>query len=568
MRITTISLLLLALLSCTRRAAMPATLPYQHIKQAFGERGMVVTAHPLATAVGVQVLKDGGNAIDAAIAIQMMLAVVYPQAGNLGGGGFMVYRSADGKQVATLDYREKAPAAAKRDMYLDAAGNVIPDLSQKGRLAAGVPGSVAGMWASHQKYGKLPWAPLVAPALKVAKNGFQITKQEADNLNRERDNFLKYNYFRPEQLLKATPWQAGDLLLQKDLAATLQIIQEKGHDGFYKGLTAGRIATDALQGGGLITLADLSNYQAIWRTPLQWNYKDLRVISMPSPSSGGLLLQQMLTMLETRMLDSTAFLTTGSVHLMAEIERRAFADRTKHMADADFWKVPAQAMTQRSYLQQKMANFDPNRASDTTNVKAGVFEWSEQTTHLSVVDAAGNAVSVTTTLNDSYGSRSVVAGAGFILNNEMDDFSAKPGVPNFYGLVGSEANAIVPNKRMLSSMTPTIVLKDNQLWLVVGTPGGSTIPTSVFQVIVNLHTFKQPLKEAVHGLRFHHQYLPNQISYEKGAFSLSLVSELQAKGHTVIERGPIGRVEAIMVHPGGKLEGVADTRGDDCAGGF
>jgi gamma-glutamyltranspeptidase / glutathione hydrolase len=452
-------------------------------------------------------------------------------------------------------------------MYLDAQGNVDAERSQKGRLAAGVPGSVAGMWESHQKYGKLPWKVLVAEAIKVAESGFAITKQEADNLNTERTNFLKHNYYQPEQFLKAIPWQAGDLLIQKELARTLKIIQKKGKAGFYSGEIAGRIATDALKGNGIITIADLANYQPIWRNPVTFDYKDCSIISMPPPSSGGILLAQMMGMITPYDIAKMGFHSTESVHLMAEVERRAFADRAQHLGDPDFWKVPQKAMTSESYLLSRMRTYSPSQATKSATLPAGSFS-SEETTHLSIVDAAGNAVAVTTTLNDSYGSRAVVQGAGFILNNEMDDFSAKPGVPNLYGLVGSEANAIAPQKRMLSSMTPTIVLRNNKLWLVVGTPGGSTIPTSVFQTILNLREFNLPLNKSVHELRFHHQHLPDQISIEKNAFTPEVIAELRALGHTVIERGPIGRVEAILIEPNGTLRGVADTRGDDAAAGY
>ncbi len=558
----------LLLVACGRKLVPHGVShPYTFTKEALGKRGMVVSAHPLASQVGLNILKQGGNAIDAAVAVQMMLAVVYPQAGNLGGGGFLIYRSADGKSVAALDYREKAPAAAHRDMYLDTQGNVVPELSQKGRLAAGVPGSVAGMWESHQKYGKLPWGKLLDDAIRVAENGFPITKQEADNLNKERDNFLKYNYIRPEQFLKDSAWRPGDLLIQKELAYTLQHVRDKGQAGFYSGEIAGRIATDALRGNGIITLSDLANYRAIWRTPIEFDYKDCHIISMPPPSSGGILLAQMLGMIEPYPIAQMGFHSTDAVHLMVEVERRAFADRAQHLGDSDFWKVPLRAMTSTGYLRERMSTFSEQQATKSSETLPGDFT-SEQTTHLSIVDGEGNAVSVTTTLNDSYGSRAVVAGAGFILNNEMDDFSAKPGIPNLYGLIGSEANAIAPNKRMLSSMTPTIVERKGKLWLVVGTPGGSTIPTTVFQTILNIREFGQPLKEAVHGLRFHHQHTPDQIFIEKDALSRETISALRQRGHTVQERGPIGRVEAILVEQDGSLRGVADMRGDDCAAGW
>lgn len=540
--------------------------PYQINKSVSTDSAMVVTAHPLATKVGLEILHLGGNAIDAAVAVHFALAVVYPQAGNIGGGGFLLYRSKTGVMDA-LDYREIAPAAATEGMFLDSTGKVIPKKSQFGILAAGVPGSVDGMWEAHKKYGRLKWEQLVNPAVILADKGFQITQQEADNLNAERMIFVKYSTFLPA-FVKTEPWKAGDWLIQRDLANTLRRIEGDGRDGFYKGATAALIRFDMEKKGGLITEQDLENYHSVWRKPLDFYWKGLRIITMPPPSSGGIILNQLLTMVSDHSLKSYGFHSAAAVHLMAEAERRSYADRAAHMGDPDFWKVPVARLCDTTYLKERMADFNIEKASLSTKIKEGNIKVSEQTTHFSIVDAVGNAVSVTTTLNDSYGSRTVVAGAGFILNNEMDDFSAKPGTPNIYGAIGGKANAIVPGKRPLSSMTPTIVTKNGKLSMVVGTPGGTTIPTSVFQILINVYEFGLPLEEAVQQKRFHHQWQPDRISIEEGALSEDVIAKLQSMGHTVLARSPIGRVEAIMVTPEGKLQGVADNRGDDAAGGY
>lgn len=551
-------------------AVLPAQkyipFPYVHEKVAAGDSAMVVAAHPLATQVGVDVLRAGGNAIDAAVAVQFALAVVYPQAGNIGGGGFLIYRDKNGLTEA-LDYREKAPAAATERMYVDSLGEVVPDKSRFGVLAAGVPGTVDGMWEAHQKYGRLPWAALLAPAIELADKGFQLTEDEANDLNAERNVFLINSALIPA-FVSQQPWEFRDWLIQKDLANTLRTIAEKGRDGFYTAGIAALIVRTMEQKKGLITAEDLAAYHSVWRKPLEFNFGELHIITMPPPSSGGIILQQLLGMVRPHKIKSLGFHTPESIHLMAEAERRAYADRAEHIGDPDFWKVPVSEITSPAYLKKRMKDFNKKMATPSSAVAAGALKESEETTHFSIVDTEGNAVSVTTTLNDSYGSRAVVTGAGFILNNEMDDFSAKPGAPNLYGAIGGKANAIVGHKRPLSSMTPTIVTQKDKVWMVVGTPGGTTIPTSVFQVILNVSRFGMSLPDAVKAGRFHHQWLPDQIFVEENTMPEELLAKLKALGHTIHLREPIGRVEAILRLPDGTWQGVADPRGGDAAKGF
>jgi len=561
-----IALVFTLLFLLTNSRAQITPFPYDIPKEATGDSAMVVSAHPLATKVGLDILRKGGSAVDAAIAVQFALAVVYPQAGNIGGGGFLLFRGKDGKTDA-LDYREKAPAAATETMYLDSAGNVLPNKSRLGGLAAGVPGTVDGMWEAHKKYGRLTWGELVTPSIELAEKGFQITEQEAKNLNAEKFAFVRHSGIMPA-FVKMQDWQPGDWLIQKDLSQTLARIAGYGRDGFYGGGTAALIINEMKQQGGLITHEDLRNYRSVWRTPLEFDYKDLHIITMPPPSSGGVILRQLLAMTSDYPLKEYGFHSAAAVHLMAEAERRAYADRAEHLGDPDFWKVPIKKLTDAAYLKSRMSDFQAEKATPSAKTTAGKFKESEETTHFSIVDAWGNAVSVTTTLNDSYGSRTVVSGGGFILNNEMDDFSAKPGAPNLYGAVGGKANAIAPNKRPLSSMTPVIATKGGKTWLVVGTPGGTTIPTSVFQIIVNVAEFGMPLPDAVQAKRFHHQWKPDKIFIEDGTLSEMVVQKLGEMGHTVEPRGPIGRVEAIIRLPNGLWQGVADQRGDDAAAGY
>ena len=542
---------------------------YKIQKQAFANKAMVVSAHPLATRVGVEVMRNGGNAIDAAVAVQFALAVVYPVAGYIGGGGFMIFRKNNGEKY-TLDFREKAPAKAHRDMYLDSLDNVIEGLSINGHLAAGVPGSVDGMVTAHKRFGKTPFKELVLPSVALAEQGFAITQMEADRLEDFKERFIKYNTFTPVFIKEAT-WKKGDLLQQKELGWTMKQIAEQGREGFYAGPVAEKIVAEMKAGGGIISLEDLKNYKAAWRDPVLSEYKGYDIISMPPPSSGGIALTQLLQMVEPYALKEKGFHSPATVHLMAEAERRVYADRAKHLGDSDFYPVPKDNLLAADYLTSRMEDFNPNQVTSSDSIIAGVFtvpKESEQTTHFSIIDTEGNAVSITTTINSGYGSKTVVNGAGFILNNEMDDFSSKPGTPNFYGLLGAEANAIEPGKRMLSSMTPTIVEKEDQLFMVVGTPGGSTIITSVFQTILNVIEFDMGMAEAVSTKRFHHQWKPDKLQFEKGTFDATQQAALSKLGHEFRERNGIGKVDAILVLPDGRLEGGADPRGDDHAEGF
>ncbi len=546
------------------------------------DSGMVVSASAIASQVGASILKKGGNAIDATVAVQFALAVAYPNAGNIGGGGFMVVRMNTGETNA-LDFREKAPLKATRDMYLDNAGNVIPDMSGSGSIAAGVPGSVDGMVKAHQKYGRLPWIELVQPAIDLADNGFPISERQAKEFNKLKSVFLSWN----DSLYNVTlvnrsnaEWKVGDLLVQKDLAATLKLIRDKGREGFYAGITAENIIKEMKRSKGIISFEDLNAYQSVWRKPITGWYKGLKVVSMPPPSSGGIALMQLLKMVETFPLETYGWNSEAYTHLLTEAERRVYADRAQHLGDADFYLVPVNELRDSNYLISRMKSFNANTATSSINIHAGIFSDSpkkttvnsskekEETTHFSIVDQWRNAVSVTTTLNGSYGAGVFVPGSGFLLNNEMDDFSSKPGVPNAYGLVGAEANSIAPSKRMLSSMTPAIIEKDNQLYMVVGTPGGSTIITSVFQTILNVFEFDMTMNEAVNAPKFHHQWKPDSIFVEEEAIDSLTIVALKKKGHEFIPRGPIGRTDCILVLPTGKLEGGADRRGDDTSVGY
>lgn len=530
--------------------------------------GMVVCATPGAAGVGLDILKKGGNAIDAAVAVQFALEVTHPQAGNIAGGGFMVYRSASGK-AAALDFREKAPAAASMNMFLDSTGKVIPGMSLATHKASGVPGSVAGLFEAHRKYGKLKWAELVQPAIDLARNGFLITANLASDLNHARAQFIKLNP-GTNYLLKEDGWKQGDRLVQEDLAKTLELIRDKGRDGFYKGKVADEIADEMKSGGGLITKADLENYHAVWRKPVEGGYKGYKFIEMPPPSSGGIALVQLLECVEPYPLKRWGYGADSTIQVMVEAERRVYADRAKYLGDPDFFKVPVDSLLNPAYNKMRMSTFSWAAATPSSSIQPGKITGyeSDQTTHYSIVDKDGNAVSITTTLNGGFGSKIFVKGAGFLLNNEMDDFSSKPGVPNMFGLVGGKANAIEPNKRMLSSMTPTIVEKDGKLFMVDGTPGGATIITSVFQTVLDVIDFGMDMQQAVDAKRFHHQWLPDQVEFERGGIDDGLRAKLTEKGYKIVDTGAIGRVDAILVLPDGSYEGGADPRGDDTKMGW
>ncbi|HVP39392.1 MAG TPA: gamma-glutamyltransferase, partial [Candidatus Saccharimonadales bacterium] len=519
------------------------------------ERGVVVAPESLASEVGAQVLRQGGNAVDAAIAVQFALAVTFPSAGNLGGGGFMLVHT-DSGEVA-VDYRETAPAAASRDMYLDPTGDVIPGLSLDTHRAAGVPGTVAGMWLAHQKFGTIPWPRLLEPAIRLAEQGWRLSPWAAARFAAEhRNNFREY--------FRGAP---GERFVQRELAATLRRIAAEGRDDFYLGETARLIVEEMRRGGGLITREDLAAYGARLREPLQGSYRGCRVVSMPPPSSGGVALLQLLNMLEPLHPAELGHNSAGYVHLVAEMEKRVFADRAEYLGDPDVVNAPVAALVSKAYAAARAADISLQRRTPPAEVRCGRIETeSEETTHFSVVDRWGNAVANTTTLNDGFGSGVVVRGAGFLLNNEMDDFSAKPGTPNLYGVTGGEANAIGPGKRMLSSMSPTFVFRDGALWLVLGTPGGPTIFTTVFQVIVNRVDFGMPLAEAVAAPRFHHQWPPpskdaDPVDFERApGVPDSVRAALEQRGYAVRLREPLGDVHAIEIQ-GRQALGVSDPRG-------
>lgn len=531
------------------------------------DSAMVVSAHPLATAVGVEVLQAGGTAIDAAVAVHWALAVVSPWAGNIGGGGFAVIRLNDGRALS-LDFRETAPAAATRDMFLDTAGKPMPQASRYGHRSVGIPGSVAGLFALHDSLGSLPMERLIQPAIDLAAHGCALTPLEAREMNEVLASMKRY-CTRPNAFTSRTAWSAGEIFHQPELARTLERIRDEGRKGFYGGITAELFVEEMKRGRGLITLEDLTAYRPVWRRPVQGNYRDLGVLSMAPPSSGGVLLVQMLNAMETVDVTASGWQRPNTLHRMIEAERRAYADRAALLGDPSYLPVPVEELIDKSYTAHRMSDFDPEHATPSVEVAAGepVLE-PEHTTHFSIVDAQGNAVSCTTTLNSWYGSAVVVGSAGFVLNNEMDDFSIAPGAPNAYGLVGGEANAIEPGKRMLSSMAPSIITKDNELFMVVGSPGGSTIPTSVFQVIMNVVDHGMGMQEAVEAPRFHSQWLPDSVFIEVGAIAEADSLQLVSMGHVFKVRKPIGRVDAIRVLADGRLEGGADPRGDDTAGGY
>lgn len=573
-RLGAVALLAVApLAGCERRTAgfeFPPGWPFLAAAPPITARsGAVSTTDEVATRVGLEVLQAGGNAVDAAIAVQFALAVVNPEAGNIGGGGFMVVRLADGT-TATLDFREKAPVAASRDMYLDAEGN-LTDRSVVGRLAAGVPGSVMGMWEAHGRFATKPWAELVAPAIRLA-DGLVMHDRLARSLQGAEERLRRFESTAATFLPGGRAPEVGDTFRQPDLAATLRRIAERGPGGFYRGETADLIVAEMERGGGLITHEDLEQYTAVWRDPVVFDYRGYTIISVGPPSSGGATMAEIANILEGYELRRMGYHSPRMVHVVAEAARRAYADRNAYLADPDFVEIPLARMLSKEYAAERRSTIDLAAATPSSRVGPGLAApaVSENTTHYSIVDARGNAVAVTTTINSGYGSLVTVTGAGFLLNNEMDDFAAKPGTPNLYGLVQGEANAVAPGKRMLSAMTPTIVLDpQDRLFLVTGSPGGSTIITTVFQVVSNVIDFGMNAAAAVNAPRVHHQHLPDQVHFEKGGLTPEAVAILQAMGHEVVERrGYSGDVQAILVRPNGALEAASDPRRGGKAMGF
>ena len=532
------------------------------------EHAVVVTTDSIASEIGAGIMERGGNAVDAAVAVSFALAVVNPQAGNIGGGGFMVVRMADGT-AAALDYREKAPLAATRDMFLDADGNVS-DKSMVGHLASGVPGSVMGMWEAHRRFGTLPWAELVEPAALLA-DGFEVHQRFRRNITSSLQGLRRFAATAATYLPGGRIVELGETFRQPELAATLRRIRDQGTEGFYGGETADLIVAEMERGEGLITHQDLDAYRAVWRDPIEFTYRGHTILSMPPSSSGGATMAEMANILEPYDLGGLPWHSGEMVHLLVEAWKRSYADRNTYLADTDFVDIPLQRMTSKVYAAERGADIS-ERATPSTDIGPGLGPPAEgeNTTHISVVDADGNAVAVTTTLNSFFGSKVMVTGAGFVLNNEMDDFTAKPGTPNQYGLVQGANNAVGPGKRMLSAMTPTVVLNPaGELFFVTGTPGGATIITTVFQTIVNVIDYGMNVVQAVNAPRIHHQHLPDQIRFEPGGLPRGVVSDLEARGHTMSERSGIsGDVEAIMVMPDGTLEAAADPRRGGAAVGW
>jgi gamma-glutamyltranspeptidase/glutathione hydrolase len=530
------------------------------------KNAMVVSAREEASRIGVEILKKGGNAFDAMMATELALAVSYPSAGNIGGGGFMVYRKSNGKTGA-LDYRERAPINSTRDMYLDQNNNIIEGLSMIGGLSVGIPGTIAGIFEAHEKFGTLSIEEIITPVIDLAKNGVIVTENQMNRINENRKYFQLVN---KSQILFDNNFQKNDTIKNLKLAATLEKIMINGKDEFYKGETAKTLVKFISENGGIITMEDLEVYEPVWRDPVVFNYDELKIISMSPPSSGGICINQIFKMIEPYNLKSYGHNSTDYIKLLVEAERRSFADRSHFLGDPDFVSIPTEKLTNEDYLNNRMIDFSFKTPTDSDDIGYGNIEISEsnETTHYSIVDQFGNAIAVTTTLNGTFGSKLYSDELGFFLNNEMDDFSSKPGYPNMYGLIGGEANKIEPKKRMLSSMTPTIVEKGGDLYMTLGTPGGSTIITSVVQTILNVHEFEMTMNEAVNSPRFHHQWKPDSIRIELDYFDKKVKEQLIKSGYKLNDKGAIGRVDGILVRADKMLEGGADKRGDDTAIGF
>ena len=538
------------------------------VKGLITENAMVVSARVEASKIGSDILKKGGNAFDAMVATELALAVSFPYAGNISGGGFMVYRTNSG-DIGAIDYREKAPLAASKNMFLDSLGNVIPKKSTLGAMAVGVPGTIAGVFAVHEKFGTLPMDSILKPVIDLAYKGVVVTEKQEKRIKEYQPLFPKAN---KDSIPFDRPWKAGDTIKYPEMGKTLERIVTYGKDGFYKGETAEILVNFIQDNGGIITLEDLERYEAKWRTPIVFTYDDLKIISMSPPASGGICLAQIMRMVEPYNLHEYGHNSLKTMQVLTEAERRAYADRNYFLGDPDFVDIPITKLLDSDYLGERMDNFSFKKATKSSDVSHGNIEIieSDETTHYSIIDQFGNAISATTTLNGAYGSKLYCTELGFFLNNEMDDFSSKPGVPNMFGLLGAEANCIAPEKRMLSSMTPTIVEKNGKLFMSVGTPGGSTIITSVLQTILNVHEFNMTMQDAVNAPRFHHQWLPDEIRMEPNSFDKSLIIELEKLGYSINEEDSpvIGKVDGILVLEDNMLEGGADRRGDDTAVGF
>ena len=545
------------------RAQVADPIPYKN--------AVISSADAYATQAGIETLQKGGNSIDAAIAVQFALAVTLPRAGNIGGGGFMMLRLANG-EIKALDFREKAPSRATEDMFLDENGTYVPELSRTGGLASGVPGTVDGMISALERHGTLPLEVILEPAIRLAREGFQLTYSHAEGLNSNRDQFSKFEgsekiFLRADGAL----WREGQILIQTDLAETLERIALRGRDGFYSGYTARLIIDEQQRQGGRMTLRDLRNYESVWRNPTRAEFKGHELFMMPPPSSGGVVMSQVLSMIDGINPDSTGVNSSQYIHLLSEAFRRAFADRNYFLGDPDFVSMPIDTLLSEGYNIDRFSDYDPESATPSSEISHGQisgFAESNETTHFSVVDADGNAVAITTTLNGSYGSHVAVDGAGFLMNNEMDDFSAKPGVPNMFGLIGAEANSVKPNKRMLSSMSPTIVTRDGQLKMVAGGSGGPTIITAVFQDIMNELLYGMNATEAISSPRFHHQWMPDQIVVERFSLPDDVQKNLNQKGHSIRVVSTLARTHIIVIDDDGNRTAAADPRGNGSVSGY